>query len=87
MKYASKTEKAVCIPLTQLAKGACAQIFEVHAGKQVAHRLSTLGMRPGVRLRKISAFVLRGPITVKIGATVIALGHGMAEKVIVSPVS
>jgi Fe2+ transport system protein FeoA len=71
------------IPLTKLKKGLKVRIIEVTGGRQMAHRLSTLGLRPGACLTKISAFALRGPVTVKVGSTTIALGHGMAEKVMV----
>jgi ferrous iron transport protein A len=71
------------IPLTKLKRGTKAKIVEVAAGKQAAHRLSTMGLRVGVHIARISTFVLRGPVTVKVGSTTIALGHGMAEKIIV----
>jgi Fe2+ transport system protein FeoA len=73
------------IPLTKLKKGAKAKIIEIAAGKSASLRLSTLGIRAGAHLTKVSSFVLKGPVTVKAGATTIALGHGMAEKVIVEP--
>ncbi len=49
----------------------------------MALRLSSLGLRPGMWLTKISAFALKGPVTVKVGQTTLALGHGMAEKIFV----
>ncbi|MFH1691557.1 MAG: FeoA family protein [Candidatus Omnitrophota bacterium] len=71
------------IPLTKLKKGLRAKVVEISSGKQAAHRLSTLGIRLGGYVVKVSAFALKGPVTVKVGSSVIALGHGMAEKVIV----
>ena len=73
------------IPLTKLKKGAKAKILEVKVSKQMALRLSHLGIRPGCSIAKISNFALRGPVTVKVGSATIALGHGMAEKVVVEP--
>jgi Fe2+ transport system protein FeoA len=73
------------ISLARLKKGTKARIVEVTAGKQMSLRLSTLGLRLGAQILKINAFALRGPVTVKIGSTIIALGHGMAEKVLVEP--
>ena len=70
-------------PLTRLKIGTKAKILEVAAGKQAAHRLSTMGLRVGAHITRISTFVLRGPVTVKVGSTTIAIGHGMAEKIIV----
>ncbi|MFH0877868.1 MAG: FeoA family protein [Candidatus Omnitrophota bacterium] len=71
------------MPLTKLGKGKKATIVELNAGRQGSHRLSSLGLRLGRHITKISSFALRGPVTVKAGSTTIALGHGMAEKVIV----
>lgn len=73
------------VPLTKLKKQLKAQIIEVKAGRQASHRLSALGLRPGIQLVKLSNFALKGPVTVKVGSSTIALGHGMAEKVIVEP--
>lgn len=71
------------LSLIQLKKGSKARIVELAGGKQVAHRLSMMGLRPGEQLVKLSSFALRGPVAVRIGHTTLALGHGMAEKVIV----
>ena len=71
------------IPLAKLKKGVKAKIVEVTAGKQMAHRLSSIGLRHGAYITKLSTFALKGPVTVKVGSTTIALGHGMAEKVMV----
>ena len=69
--------------LTKLKKGKSAKVVEVAGGKQVSHRLSSLGLRVGVSVSKISDFALKGPVAVKVGSTTIALGHTMAEKVMV----
>lgn len=71
------------ITLTKLKKAVKAKVVEVKAGKQLNHRLSSLGIRPGAHITKISSFVLKGPVTVKVGSATIALGHSMAEKVMV----
>lgn len=73
------------IPLTKLKRGTKAKVVEVTASKQLALRLSHLGLRPGAHLTKISTFVLKGPVAVKVGSTTIALGHSMAQKVFVEP--
>ena len=73
------------VPLTKIKKDTKVKIIEVNAGKLVALRLSSLGLRPGLLMTKISGFVLRGPVTVKVGQTTLALGHGMAEKILVEP--
>lgn len=49
----------------------------------MAQRLSSLGLHPGRSIIKLSSFAMRGPVTVRAGQTVLAIGHSMAEKVIV----
>jgi Fe2+ transport system protein FeoA len=71
------------IALTRIKKGIKAKIVEITAGKSSALRLSALGLRPGVCIVKISTFALKGPVTVKVGSATLALGHGMAEKILV----
>ncbi len=81
----SQHKEITIISLTKLKRGGKAKIIEVAAPKQMVLRLSALGLRPGASLEKIGTFVLRGPITVKVGRATIALGHSMAKKVMVEP--
>lgn len=71
------------ISLAKLKKGSKVKILELAAGKEAAGKLSALGLRLGAQVTKVSSFALKGPVTVRVGSTTIALGHGMAEKVIV----
>ena len=71
------------IPLTKLEKGKKATIVEINAGRQASHRMSSLGLQIGKHITKISSFAMKGPVTIKVGSTTIALGHGMADKVMV----
>jgi len=77
------------VSLNKVKKGLKVQILEIAAGRNATARLAALGLRPGVSVVKISSFALRGPVTVKVGRSTIAVGHGMAEKIIVDsqPVS
>ncbi|MFA5038068.1 MAG: FeoA family protein [Candidatus Omnitrophota bacterium] len=70
-------------PLTKLKKGLKARVVEITGGRSLGHKLSMMGLRPGIQITKLNSFVLKGPVTVRAGHTVLALGHGMAEKVIV----
>jgi ferrous iron transport protein A len=71
------------IPLTKLKSGQKAKIIDLQTGEHFKKRLSSLGIRPHKHLVKISGFALRGPVTIKAGHSVIALGHGMAAKIMV----
>ena len=69
--------------LNKAKKNVKVKIFEISAGRMATVRLSALGLRPGVSVIKISSFALRGPVTLKVGRSTIAIGHGMAEKIVV----
>jgi len=46
-------------------------------------RLNALGIRPGRRITKVSSMFMRGPVTVRMGQTQIAIGFGMANRILV----
>ncbi|MGE5280334.1 MAG: FeoA family protein [Deltaproteobacteria bacterium] len=69
--------------LNKVKKDHKVTILEVAAGRMANARLSSLGLRPGVMVTKISSFALRGPVAVRVGRSTVAIGHGMAEKIIV----
>ena len=56
-------------------------IIEIEGGSMFEKRLASMGINVGKHVTKLSAFVLRGPVAIKVGRTVIALGYGMASKV------
>jgi len=43
----------------------------------------SMGIYPGGEITKLSHFALRGPVTVRVGRSVLALGHGVAAKIII----
>jgi ferrous iron transport protein A len=69
--------------LTQMKTGERGTIIELYGGYGMVARLEAMGIRPGVMLTKVSSQIMRGPVTVKIGNTQVAIGFGMARKVIV----
>jgi len=71
------------IPLTHLRRGQSGRVIQIMGGFGIIRRLSALGIRPGKRIIKISAMFMRGPVTVRVGGTEIALGFGMASRIIV----
>ncbi len=58
-------------------------IVEIHGGQKISSRLSTLGLVVGANIKKISRHILQGPVVVETGRTQIAIGSGMAQKVLV----
>jgi len=56
-------------------------IFEIEGGSMFEKRLGAMGINVGKHITKLSAFVMRGPVAIKVGRTVVALGYGMASKI------
>lgn len=71
------------VDLTQLEVGESGTVVEIQGGYGLVRRLESLGIRVGKKLTKISSQFMRGPITVKIDNFQVALGFGMARKIIV----
>lgn len=59
------------------------KIVEISGGHALQNRTMSMGIYAGREIRKLSHFAMRGPVTIKVGRSTIALGHGMASKVFV----
>ncbi|MBN2534577.1 MAG: ferrous iron transport protein A [Spirochaetales bacterium] len=46
-------------------------------------RLEAMGIRPGIIITKISNHFLRGPVIIEVGRTQLAIGYGMAARILV----
>jgi len=69
--------------LTQMKVGQVGTVVEIQGGHGLTRRLQALGIRVGVRIIKVSSQIMRGPVTVQIGNSRVAIGFGMARKIIV----
>jgi len=67
--------------LSELAIGEIGRIAGVKGGWGIKHRLLLKGIREGSIVRMISS--CRGPIVVEVERNSIALGRGMAQKILV----
>ena len=76
-------EKMKNIDLTQLEEGKSGRIVLISGGHGLIRRLESLGIRVGKKVTKVSAQFMRGPVTVRIDGFQVALGFGMARKILV----
>lgn len=74
------------VPLTMLKAGQSGKIVQIQGGVGLINRLGALGVRPDERITKVSAMLMRGPVTVQVGRAQVAMGFGMAKRVIVEVV-
>ena len=71
-------------PLTELKTEESGTVLEIQGGSGLVNRLGALGIIPGAKITKISTMSSRGPTTVLINRSQVALGFGMASKIIVT---
>ena len=71
------------VDLTQLEEGESGEVVEIHGGYGLIRRLESLGIRVGKKVTKVSSQFMRGPVTVRIDSYQVALGFGMAKKILV----
>jgi ferrous iron transport protein A len=71
------------IPLTHLKTSRRVKVADVLGGANMAARLMNMGVYKGREIAKLSHIGLRGPVVIKSGRTILAVGHGVAAKIIV----
>lgn len=71
------------VSLISLCPNHKGKVSEIAGGAVLHNRLMSMGLYIGKEVTKLSHMGLRGPVVIRVGRTVIALGHGMASKVIV----
>ena len=59
--------------------------MELQGGHQVVGKLEAMGIVAGTTIAKKSASLMRGPIVLQKGAMQIAIGFGLAKRIIVVP--
>ena len=69
------------MPLSMAAPGQEVELVAVHGGRGIRRRLADMGLNPGVRLKVIHSG--GGPIIVAVREARLALGRGMAHKIMV----
>ena len=71
------------ISLARMRAGQKGKIIRISGGHGIVGKLETLGIRQGQEIKKISDQWMRGPVLLQHGHSQVALGFGMASKVLV----
>ena len=74
---------AEVISLINMRPGQMGRIVGVLGGHGLIRRLEILGLRAGKQVRKISSQLMRGPIVLEVDNTRLAIGFGMARRIMV----
>ena len=71
------------VSLDKMEAGESGIVVRLLGGRGSINRLDALGIRLCKKITKISSMLMRGPVIVSVDNTTIAIGHGMAKKIIV----
>ena len=69
--------------LAEMKTGQTGTVVEVRGGHGIIGRLDALGVRPGRKVTKLSSALFRGPVMLRVNSAQVALGFGMAKRIIV----
>ncbi|HUX48361.1 MAG TPA: FeoA family protein [Dehalococcoidia bacterium] len=71
------------LTLAEMRTGQTGTLVGIMGGHGLIRRLDALGIRPGRKVTKLSSTLFRGPIILRVNSTQVAVGFGMARKIIV----
>ena len=71
------------MPLSMASAGESVKVVAVRAGWGLQRRLAEMGLTPGVQVRIISS-QRPGPVVIDLRGSRLALGHGVAHKIMVA---
>ena len=71
------------LTLAKMRTGQTGTVVGVLGGHGLIQRLDALGIRPGKKVTKLSSTLFRGPVILKVDNAQVAVGFGMARKIIV----
>lgn len=74
------------LTLAQVGKTTEVNVVEINGGWGVRHRLNRMGIHPGDRVLVKRSGIMGGPILIQVHGMEVALGRGLADKVVVSEI-
>ncbi len=71
------------ISLAQVKTNHKGKVREILGGTNLQKKLMNMGVYEGKEVTKLSHIGLRGPVVIKTGRSILALGHSIAVKVMI----
>ncbi|MDD5108502.1 MAG: FeoA family protein [Candidatus Omnitrophica bacterium] len=69
------------ISLKQMKAKQKGVVCDISAGLALQNKFMSMGIYKGREITKISHIGLKGPVAIKVGRSVLVLGHGVANKI------
>ena len=76
-------DEATQMPVTAIKTGKTAKVCRILGGPGVFQKLNSMGIDVGSMIKKISSASANGPTVFEVKRTQIAIGHGIAQKILV----
>ena len=71
------------ISLAQIKANEKVKILDILGGSNLESKLLSMGVYKGKSVSKLSHIGLKGPVVIRAGRSILALGHSVAEKIII----
>lgn len=71
------------LTLAEMRTGQTGTVVGVLGGHGLIRRLDALGIRPGKKVTKLNSTLFRGPVILRADSTQVAVGFGMARRIVV----
>lgn len=71
------------VSLVEMRTGQRGEIVQILGGRGMVRKLWVLGVVPGKKVEKVSSLLGSGPVVIRLGQQEIALGRGVAQKILV----
>jgi len=69
--------------VAQMRTGERGRIIEITGGHGLTRRVEAMGIRPGKKIAKVSSMLMRGPVTIQVDGAQVAIGFGIARRILV----
>ncbi|MFA5350840.1 MAG: FeoA family protein [Candidatus Omnitrophota bacterium] len=71
------------VSLIQMKEKQKGTILDISGGLGLQNKFMSMGIYKGREITKISHIGLKGPVAIKVGRSVLVLGHGVANKIVI----
>lgn len=71
------------VPLTEMKCGQHGKVTDLAGGEHFTAKLSSLGIRINTHITMVSTMAFSGPVIVNVHRRHVAIGHRMAERIMV----
>jgi len=71
------------ISLIRVRAGEDRRVVRIMGGYGIIRKLNLLGIKEDRNIKKVSSQPMRGPVVIEVGGSQVAIGYGMARRIIV----